>query len=99
MIPGKTSLATGKLNPKPEDRPTSPEKSRPAAGKPSRAPETQEKPKVTEKKPRRGDQSPDSIDDYDADDDNNKPKQSLPIDVLKKIPLKEQCICELCTCG
>lgn len=73
---------------KPEERPKSPGKPRPAAGKPSRIPD---KDKSPEKKPKRGDQSPDSL------DGDTRPKR--PVDVLKQIPLKEQCICELCTCG
>lgn len=54
-----------------------------------------EKPKKSEQdKPKRGDQSPDSL-----DEDVIYPK-SVPVpDVLSKIPLKEQCICQLCTCG
>ncbi|KOX69651.1 hypothetical protein WN51_04933 [Melipona quadrifasciata] len=61
------------------------EKPSPAAEKPSR---TEERPG----RPRRRDQSPDSL-----EEDDVQPGK-LP-DILSKIPLKEQCICELCTCG
>lgn len=78
--------------PRPEETaPKGPEKptERPAAGKPSR---TEEKPKEPEDTPKRGDQTPDSL-----DEDENRPGK-IP-DILSNIPLKEQCICELCTCG
>jgi len=79
-------------------RPKSPEKLRdytsptrkpqPAAGKPSQPAEKPEKPMRPEQddKPQQGDEIP---------DEGPKP---IP-DILSKIPLKEQCICELCTCG
>lgn len=53
-----------------------------------------EKPKKSEQdKPKRGDQSPDSL-------DEDVYSKSVPVpNILTKIPLKEQCICELCTCG
>ncbi|KAM0735611.1 hypothetical protein ACS0PU_010759 [Formica fusca] len=85
-------------------RPKSPEKLRdytsptrkpqPAAGKPSWPAEKPGKPTRPEQddKPKRGDQIPDSL---DEDADGPRP---IP-DILSKIPLKEQCICELCTCG
>jgi len=57
--------------------------------------EKPEKPKRSEQdKPKRGDQSPDSL-----DEDVVYPKLVPVPDILSKIPLKEQCICELCTCG
>ena len=73
------------------EKPKRPEKSdeRPAAGKPSRP---EDKPRKPDDKPRRGDQSPDSLEEDDVQ------LGKLP-DILSKIPLKEQCICELCTCG
>lgn len=56
-------------------------------------PESPKKPVETEK-PKRGDQSPDSL------DEDGVRSGPVPIpDILSKIPLKEQCICELCTCG
>ncbi|XP_020289920.1 titin isoform X3 [Pseudomyrmex gracilis] len=70
-----------------EEQPT-----KPAAGKPSRPTEKPEKSKGPDVKPKRGDQSPDSL-----DEDAVHP-EPIP-DILSKIPLKEQCICELCTCG
>lgn len=88
--PTEKSTPAGKPGRKTDEKPTV-EKSRPAAGKPSRS-DSPEKLKSPEKKPHRGDQSPDSL-------DGDKPKTSAPVDVLKEIPLKEQCICELCTCG
>lgn len=82
---------------------------RPAAGKPSRPAEKPSTGKPTgpeqkpahgklnriEEKPKRGDQTPDSLDGEDI----RPGKVPLPSDILSKIPLKEQCICELCTCG
>lgn len=82
-VPGKPG--------RPDEKPKVPEKPeyRPAAGKPSRP---EEKPRKPEEKPKRGDQTPDSL-----DEDDVQPGK-IP-DILSKIPLKEQCICELCTCG
>lgn len=91
----RDNITPGKLIRKIDDRPVSPEKIRPAAGKPSRIPERpdRKKPNKIDKKIKSRDQSPDSL-----DDDDFSPKK-LPVDVSKKIPPKEQCICELCTCG
>ncbi|KZC04400.1 hypothetical protein WN55_02762 [Dufourea novaeangliae] len=72
-------------------KPSRPEE-RPAPGKSSRPVETTGKPGHPADKPKRGDQTPDSLDEDDAQ------PGKLP-DILSKIPLKEQCICELCTCG
>lgn len=61
-------------------------------GKPDRAADKPDKPRRPRQddKPIRGDQIPDEGTLY--------PGTSVP-DVLSKVPLKEQCICELCTCG
>ncbi|XP_011699680.1 PREDICTED: titin [Wasmannia auropunctata] len=90
--------AAGKPS-RPEEKPIASRKldkeSGPAKPKPSRLAEKPEKPKKSEQdKPKRGDQSPDSL-----DEDVVYPKSVPAPDVLPKIPLKEQCICELCTCG
>lgn len=91
--PEKTqdNVTPEKLIKKPNERSVSPEKNRPAAGKPSRISERPDKKKTPEKndkKPKQNDLSPDDA-----------PDKSLPVDVVKNIPPKEQCICELCTCG
>ncbi|XP_011864756.1 PREDICTED: uncharacterized protein LOC105560330 [Vollenhovia emeryi] len=85
---------TAPRKPDKESGPTKPTEKRPAAEpKSSRFPEKFEKPKRSEQdKPKRGGQSPDSL-----EEDVVYPR-SEP-DILSKIPLKEQCICELCTCG
>lgn len=99
--------AAGKPS-RPEERPIAPRKpdkesgpTKPTEKKPAPEPKSNrftdrfEKPKKPEQdKPKRGDQSPDSL-----DEDVVYPK-SMPVpEILSKIPLKEQCICELCTCG
>lgn len=71
-----------------DTRTKSPEKPRDYISPTEKLPVKNEK----EPKPRRGDQSPDSLDKEDIS------PQKVP-DVIAKIPLKEQCICELCTCG
>ncbi|KYN06803.1 hypothetical protein ALC62_02186 [Cyphomyrmex costatus] len=92
----KPQPAAGKPS-RPEEKPVASRKSdkesEPSKPKLSRLAEKPERPKKLEQdKPKRGDQSPDSL-------DEDYPK-SVPVpDVLSKIPLKEQCICELCTCG
>lgn len=92
--PSRPEERPSKVVPRPDESAPSVEKparpdDRPAAGKPSRP---EDKPWKPEEKPRRGDQTPDSL-----DEDDVQPTK-LP-DILSKIPLKEQCICELCTCG
>lgn len=98
----KPQPAAGKPS-RPEEKSVAPKKfdegpngtTRPTAGKPSRTTEKPEKPKRPERddKPKRGDQSPDSL-----DEDVHPDRMTIP-DIISKIPLKEQCICELCTCG
>ncbi|KAG5317371.1 TXND2 protein, partial [Pseudoatta argentina] len=88
--------AAGKPS-RPEEKPVALRKSdkepEPAKSKPSRLAELEPK-KLEQDIPKRGDQSPDSL-----EEDVVYPKSVLVPDILSKIPLKEQCICELCTCG
>lgn len=76
---------------KPDEEPTRAKETQ-KPGKPDRAADKSDKPRRPRQddKPIRGDQIPDEGTLY--------PGTSVP-DVLSKVPLKEQCICELCTCG
>lgn len=92
-VPRADETVPGASKPtQPDEQPKGPGKpdERPAAGKPSRP---EDKPERFDDKPKRGDQTPDSLEEDDVQ------PEKLPNYILSKIPLKEQCICELCTCG
>ncbi|EZA48960.1 hypothetical protein X777_12406 [Ooceraea biroi] len=79
---------------KSDEEPRVPKEQKPATGKLSRPAEKPKRPQQDHGKSKRGDQIPDSIDE-DTDHYRSVPKPA----VLSTILLKEQCICELCTCG
>ncbi|KAL0102066.1 hypothetical protein PUN28_018543 [Cardiocondyla obscurior] len=86
--------AAGKPS-RPEERPSrKPDKDSGPAKHTEKRPHAEMPKSIRFEKPKSGDQSPDSL-----DEDVTNPKPMPVPDVLSKIPLKEQCICEICTCG